>query len=123
MNIEKNKLTRAEFLIYRYVDSCLVPIKALYDQDVDEAMNLPHHNLSKDELNLILFKLFESGNLVAKFESRGYFTPTYEEIISSINEPCIEDDHYDYRSVTYYGYTSAAIERYQELKAAYKNEC
>jgi len=123
MEIEPNIFTRAEYLIYKYADCFLVPIRSVADRDVDEAFNLPHHKLNKKELTLLLFKLFESANLVANCDKRGYFTPTHDEIITAMGEPGVENDDYDHKLVTYYGYTSAAVERYRELQSVYKNEC
>ncbi|MCU7806099.1 MAG: hypothetical protein KZQ96_23240 [Candidatus Thiodiazotropha sp. (ex Lucinoma borealis)] len=123
MEIEKNKYTRAEYLIYKYVDCFLAPIHTIAGRDVDEAFNLLHHNLNNEELILLLYKLFESDNLVAHTDQRGYFTPSNHEIVTAIKEPGVDSDDYDYKLITYYGYTSAAIERYRELQAMYANEC
>ncbi|MCG7899780.1 MAG: hypothetical protein JAY85_15160 [Candidatus Thiodiazotropha weberae] len=123
MEIERNKYTRAEYLIYKYVDCFLAPVRTIADCDVDEAFNLPHHNLNTEELTLLLCKLFESANLVAYADQRGYFTPSNDEIISAIKEHGVDSDDYDYKLTTYYGYTSAAIERYRELHTMFANEC
>ena len=64
----------------RYVDDWLVELRVLDSPELGQAMNQPSHNLRRRELVPLLYHLFEAGLLVAKTESRGYFTPTLVEI-------------------------------------------
>jgi hypothetical protein len=63
--------------------------------------------------------MFDSQNLVAYQEGRGYFSPTLSEIEAALNEPSA----FSRRSKnTFYAYVSCASERYYELKAIWEKE-
>ena len=116
--IEKNKITRAKYLIYKYVENLLIEIRVLNSQNLSEELNLPSHNLSKEELIILLWQMFASGDLVAQTESRGYFSPSLLEIENALNEP----SEFSLRHKnTYYGFISAAYENYQKLKENWEN--
>ena len=117
--IEKNKITRAEYLIFKYVEDSLIEIRVLNSKTLAEELNLPAHDLSKGELLILLWQLFDRGDLVAYRRSRGYFSPTYNELEKALNEHAAFSERFEN---TFYGYISAATERYNELKAAWENE-
>ena len=119
---EPNRLTRAEGLLYKYADDWLVRIRSVAADNVDVAFNLPHHNLHEKELVTLLFKLFEEGNLVAKRDTVGYFTPTLEQIENAVNELAPNSSQWNPKQETFYGYTSSAVSRYRELDAIYNDE-
>ena len=64
--------------------------------------NLPHHNLHEKELVTLLFKLFEEGNLVAKRDTVGYFTPTLEQIENAVNELAPNSLQWNPKQETFY---------------------
>ncbi len=119
--IEKNRFTRAEYLIFKYVDDYGVPIRRLVDPDLSEALNLPGHGLSRGEVVALVYKMFEGHYLVAFTEKRGYFTPTLTEFEKALSEPTIDDPAHDYENETLYCLTSLAIESYRELADVYSN--
>lgn len=111
--IDKNKLTRAEFLIFKYVEDLLMELRALNSPNLAEYVNLPSHNLNETELIMLLQQMFELENLVAYKKGKGYFSPTLSEIEEAINESSAFSQRAEN---TFYGYISAASERYAELK-------
>jgi hypothetical protein len=117
--IEKNKITRAEYLIFKYVEDLLLEIRALNSKNLDVYVNLPSHGLCKKELLNLLWQMFETGDLVAHKKTRGYFSPTFNEIEEALQE---SSDFADRLENTFYGYISAASERYYELKEVWENE-
>ena len=117
--IEKNKITRAEYLIFKYVEDLLLEIRVLNSKNLAEAINLPAHGLNKDELLVLLWQMFERGDLVAHRRSRGYFSPTYNELEKALNEHAAFSERFEN---TFYGYISAASERYNELKSLWEDE-
>ncbi|MDG5899581.1 hypothetical protein E2650_06645 [Shewanella xiamenensis] len=120
MQKKSERMDRVEFAtlkIYEYVDDLFTCISDLVRTDIEELMNNSSHGLSRDELVMLLYSLFQGQKLVAKTESRGFFTPTYDEIERALNE---ENDHMHHSNNTYYGLTSGAMEQYRELKQKFK---
>ena len=118
---DKNKISKAEYQLYKYVDDGAVQLRWLSSDLLSEAVNDEAHGLTIDELLVLLYKLFDDRLLVAEQKSRGYFTPNYQEIRQALEEPSPSDQNWDPNKVTFYLYTSSALERYNELKAIYEN--
>ena len=113
-----DKVEFATLKIYEYVDDLFTCISDLVREDIEELMNNSSHKLSREELVILLYSLFQAQKLVAKTEKRGFFTPTYDEIEMALDE---ENDLMHHSNNTYYGLTSGAIEEYRELKEKFNN--
>ncbi|MEE9339790.1 MAG: hypothetical protein V3U87_17095 [Methylococcaceae bacterium] len=118
---EKNKYTRAEFLIYKYVQGWAIQVRLLVDLNIDEALNMPPHNLEKKELITLLFKMFEDRLLVLLQDKRGYFSPNLTELELAPEEPPICDLRFEPNNQTYYCFTSVATKRFRELSEIYED--
>jgi hypothetical protein len=116
--IEQNKMTRAESLIHAYCDGWLIQLYSLTGDDVDVAYNLPHHDLSHDELVTLLCQMFESGDLVAMTTQRGYFTPTLADIEAGLAQQTCDGSRQE-KDVIRFGATGAASLRIKQLKEAF----
>jgi len=107
---------RAEYLIYKYTHDWFIQLRLLSRTDLDEALNLPTHNLKEKELIPLLCRLFESGYLVAKTEERKLFTPDRKEIEDALAEPIRGEEGWSREKETFYCYTSAARPEYMKLE-------
>lgn len=116
--IEQNKMTRAESLIHAYCDGWLIQLYSVTGDDVDVAYNLPHHDLSHDELVTLLFQMFESGDLVAMTTQRGYFTPTLADIEAGLAQQTCDGSRQE-KDVIRFCATGAASLRIKQLKEAF----
>ena len=108
-----NPRDRAEYLIYRYVDGMFIQMRLLASPDLALAMNLPAHSLSRNDLEALLFDLFDRCKLVAKTRERGFFTPSASEIAAALDELRRSEPE------TFYGLTSGALPRYREFSGEY----
>lgn len=113
--IECNRFTRAESLIHAYCDGWLIQLYSLTGDDVDIAYNLPHHDLTHDELVMLLFNMFEGGDLVAMTKQRRYFTPTRAEIEEGLAQSVSAEEN----QVMRFCATGAASLRIKQLKEAF----
>lgn len=120
--IEKNRYTRAEFLIYKYVQDCTIQIRLLVDPEIEEALNMPSHNLEKKELITLLYQMFENRLLVLEQEDRGYFSPTLKELELALEEPSLCDSGFAPKNQTYYAFTSIATKHFRELSEIYEDK-
>lgn len=122
--LEKNRITRAEFLIMKYVKEILTRISDLSLPNIDGYMNLPSHKLNREEPTVLLWKMFESENLVAHPGTRGYFTHTLEEIEEAISESREKRASLglNYENAIYYGLVACASERYENLKEIWEEK-
>ena len=116
---EKNKITRAEFLIYKYVECLFIEIRVLNSDNIEEALNMPSHNLSKKELAMLLWKMFETGCLVARSDNRNYFSPTLEELKEALSE---FSSFKQRLNNTFYGFVGTNFERFDELNSLWESD-
>ncbi|WP_299944212.1 hypothetical protein [uncultured Microbulbifer sp.] len=114
--IMKSKgLKRAEYLIYGYAHDWYIQLRLLAAENLEEAINLPSHGLSDAELEQLLARMFREKCLVATSRDRGLFSPSRKELRSALTEPPSQDE-------LFYGYTSAAVEKYEVLSQEFGDE-
>ena len=117
--MELNKINFAKYQIYKYAEELFVCLSELVRDDLDEAMNRSSHNLSNEELTILLYELFSEHKLVAKTGKRGFFTPTLDELEQALKE---ENDFMWKSKNTFYGLTSGAIQEFRKLEEIYVEE-
>ncbi len=91
-------------------------ISDLRNPEIEMLMNMQSHGLNEDVLKVLLFQMFEEYMLVALKEPRALFTPTLEDIEVALRE---EKDLANHSKNTFYGFTSQAVEVFEELKEIY----
>lgn len=117
--MEQNRINFAKYQIYKYVEELFICLSELVSDDIEEAMNRSSHNLSTDELIILLYELFSEHKLVAKSDKRGFFTPTLEEIEQALKE---DNDLLWKSKNTFYGLTTGATEEFRGLEELYGEE-
>ena len=117
--IEKNRITQAEFLICKYAEDLFIELWVLLSRNLHEVLNLPSHNLSRDELIVLLWRMFESRQLIAETSEKGYFTPTLFEIENALDEPS-KRERILYN--TFYGFGPVFSERYNKLQETWQED-
>lgn len=114
--MDRDRINFAKLQLLRYVDELFVCLSDLLDPEIEEAMNLPSHGLTRQELTVLLHELFEQHIFVAKRDDRGLFTPSLSEIEAAFDE---KNDQLWKSSNTFYGMTTAAHELYKNLKSIF----
>jgi hypothetical protein len=117
--MEQNRINFAKYQIYKYAEELFICLSELVRDDIEEAMNRSSHNLTKDELVILLYELFSEYKLVAKTDKRGFFTPNLEEIVQALKE---ENDFMWKSTNTFYGLTTGATEEFRALEELYGEE-
>lgn len=114
--MEKNRINFAKYSIFLYAETLWTCISDLLSDDLEELTNIKAHGLSKAELTVVLFELFDSQMLVAKSRKRGLFTPSLIEVEQALHE---QKDCMDISVNTFYGITTGSAELFRELKNLY----
>lgn len=114
--MEDNRINFAKYQIYKYAEELFICLCDLINRDLAEAMNRPSHGLTDKELVVLLFDLFSSFKLVAKNDTKGFFTPTLDEIEMALDE---EKDYMWISNNTFYGITTGAMEEFKNLEEMY----
>jgi hypothetical protein len=75
-SMTKNRIDRAELLVFKYVEEMYIQLRCLVDPCIGEALNMPAHGLARDEIVVLLYRMFEDHLLVAYREDRDLWRAT-----------------------------------------------